>query len=44
MLKHQTRLKLYQTVSILSLIGAISILCYDLKVIKSMSEYTSPFV
>ena len=44
MLKHQTRQKLYLIVSILSFIGAISFLCYDLTVIKSMSEYTSPFV
>ena len=43
-LKHETRLKLYLRISILSCIGVIAILCYDLTVIESMSEYTSPFV
>jgi len=43
-LKHETRLKLYLRISILSCIGAIAILCYDLTVIESMQELTSPFV
>ncbi|MFQ3268758.1 MAG: hypothetical protein ACI9B2_000555 [Flavobacteriales bacterium] len=35
---------MYLIISILSFIGAITILCYDLTVLKSMREFTDPFV
>jgi hypothetical protein len=35
---------MYLIISILSFIGAMAFLCYDLTVIESISEYTSPFV
>lgn len=43
-LKHATRLKLYLTTSILSFIGAMTILCYDLSIVESMGRFYSPFV
>ena len=43
-LRHQMRLKLYLILSILSFIITIAILCYDLTVLESLSEYTTPFV
>ena len=43
-IKHKTCLKLYLRITILSFIGAMAFLCYDLTVVKSMREFISPLV
>lgn len=43
-LKHKTRLKLYLISSILSFIGTMAILVYDLSIVESMDRFYSPFV
>ena len=43
-LRHHMRLKLYLILSILSFIITIAILCYDLTVLESLSDYTTPYV
>ena len=43
-LKHETRLKLYLILSILSFIGTMAILCYDLSIVESMNGLYTPFV